>query len=110
MRAHRRFPIDDASQVGEARRAAQALATELAFDEESAGRLALAVTELGTNLFRHVGPGRHAALLIGVDETDGLGVQVLSRFGEEERAEMRGDDGMIAVDCAFCSKIFRIAA
>ena len=78
MRAHRRFPIDDASQVGEARRAAQALATELAFDEESAGRLALAVTELGTNLFRHVGPGRHAALLIGVDETDGLGVQVLS--------------------------------
>ena len=78
MRAHRRFPIDDASQVGDARRAAQALATELAFDEESAGRLALAVTELGTNLFRHVGPGRHAALLIGVDETDGLGVQVMS--------------------------------
>ncbi|WP_431257072.1 SpoIIE family protein phosphatase [Roseateles chitinivorans] len=93
MRAFRRFPIDDASQVGEARRAAQALATELAFDEESAGRLALAVTELGTNLFRHVGPGREAALLIGVDETtlrggqdaqdganaaEGLGVQVLS--------------------------------
>lgn len=78
MRAYRRFPIDDASQVGEARRAAQALATELAFDEESAGRLALAVTELGTNLFRHVGPGRQAALLIGVDETDGRGVEVLS--------------------------------
>lgn len=78
MRAFRRFPIDDASQVGEARRAALALAGELAFDEESAGRLALAVTELGTNLFRHVGPGRQAALLVGVDETDGLGVQVLS--------------------------------
>ncbi len=84
MRAYRRFPIDDASQVGEARRAAQALASELAFDEEAAGRLALAVTELGTNLFRHVGPGRQAALLIGVDEsgplddTAGAAVQVLS--------------------------------
>lgn len=84
MRAYRRFPIDDASQVGEARRAAQALAAELAFDEEAAGRLALAVTELGTNLFRHVGPGRQAALLIGVDESGaqddatGAAVQVLS--------------------------------
>lgn len=34
---------------------------------------------------------------------------VLERFPEDERAEMRGDDGMIGVDCAFCSKIFRIA-
>jgi molecular chaperone Hsp33 len=36
--------------------------------------------------------------------------QVLSRFSEEDRAEMRDEDGLIAVDCAFCSKIFRIAA
>lgn len=34
---------------------------------------------------------------------------VLSRFPEGERSEMRGDDGLIAVDCAFCSKIFKIA-
>ena len=34
---------------------------------------------------------------------------VLARFPEEERAEMRGDDGLVAVDCAFCSKVFRIA-
>ena len=33
---------------------------------------------------------------------------VLTRFPETERAEMRGDDGLIAVDCAFCSKIFSI--
>jgi molecular chaperone Hsp33 len=33
---------------------------------------------------------------------------VLARFPESERVEMRGDDGLIAVDCAFCSKIFRI--
>jgi len=35
---------------------------------------------------------------------------VLSRFPESERAEMRDDDGAIPVDCAFCSKTFRIAA
>jgi molecular chaperone Hsp33 len=33
---------------------------------------------------------------------------VLSRFSDEERAEMRGDDGLITVDCAFCSRIFKI--
>ncbi len=34
---------------------------------------------------------------------------VLARFPEEERASMRGDDGMITVDCAFCSRKFPIA-
>lgn len=34
---------------------------------------------------------------------------VLGQFPEEERAEMRGDDGLIGVDCAFCSKTFGIA-
>lgn len=35
---------------------------------------------------------------------------ILSRFGEEERAEMRDEDGLIPVDCAFCSKVLRIPA
>lgn len=34
--------------------------------------------------------------------------KVLTRFSEEDRAEMRGQDGLIQVDCAFCSKLFRI--
>ena len=33
---------------------------------------------------------------------------VLSRFPDEERAEMVGDDGLVTVDCAFCSKSFGI--
>ena len=33
---------------------------------------------------------------------------VLSRFPASELAEMRGDDGLISVDCAFCSKVFTI--
>jgi molecular chaperone Hsp33 len=34
---------------------------------------------------------------------------VLSRFSIEDREDMRGEDGMISVDCAFCSRIFKIA-
>ena len=37
-------------------------------------------------------------------------LSVLSRFPEEDRIEMRNDDGLILVDCAFCSKQFEIAA
>ena len=33
---------------------------------------------------------------------------VIARFPEGERAEMIGDDGMIRVDCAFCSSSFAI--
>lgn len=33
---------------------------------------------------------------------------VISRFPEEERDEMRNDDGVIVVDCAFCSRSFPI--
>ncbi len=33
---------------------------------------------------------------------------VLARFGAEERQEMRNDEGLILVDCAFCSRIFEI--
>lgn len=35
--------------------------------------------------------------------------QVLGKFSEEDRVEMRGDDGMISIDCAFCSKQFSIS-
>lgn len=35
---------------------------------------------------------------------------VLSRFGAEERAQMADEDGIISVDCAFCSRVFPIEA
>jgi molecular chaperone Hsp33 len=35
--------------------------------------------------------------------------KVLSHFPQADRDEMRGDDGMISVDCAFCSRVFKIA-
>ncbi|WP_442896926.1 Hsp33 family molecular chaperone HslO [Erythrobacter sp.] len=33
---------------------------------------------------------------------------VITRFPEEERREMRNDEGIIAVDCAFCAKSFAL--
>lgn len=35
---------------------------------------------------------------------------VLLRFPEAERADMRDEKGLIAVDCQFCSRVFAIAA
>jgi len=55
---HAVFPMGDASRVGEARRHATELARECGMDELQAGRLALVVTELATNLVRHAERGR----------------------------------------------------
>ncbi|RYY94049.1 MAG: histidine kinase, partial [Comamonadaceae bacterium] len=54
---HAVFPMGDASRVGEARRHAAELAHDCGFDETTTGRLALVVTELGTNLLRHATAG-----------------------------------------------------
>ena len=54
--AQARFAIDDDSKVGEARRAAQALAS-FELDSQTAGKVAIAATELANNLLRHAGGG-----------------------------------------------------
>ena len=33
---------------------------------------------------------------------------VLEKFPEEERAAMRDDEGLVVIDCAFCSKLFKL--
>jgi molecular chaperone Hsp33 len=34
---------------------------------------------------------------------------IVARFPADEQEDMRGPDGVIAVDCAFCSKSFALA-
>lgn len=58
MNSHLAFDLHEPSQVGEARRAAARLAEELNFNDTCSGRLAIVVTELGTNLVRHAQGGR----------------------------------------------------
>jgi anti-sigma regulatory factor (Ser/Thr protein kinase) len=49
--------IEDVSQIGYARRVAQKLAERIGFDATDAGRVALVVTELASNLLKHAGRG-----------------------------------------------------
>jgi anti-sigma regulatory factor (Ser/Thr protein kinase) len=66
------FSIGDPSAVAPARRGIGALAGQLGFDAEDAGRAALVATEIGTNLVKHGGGGELIAQQIGRDGRIGL--------------------------------------
>ena len=72
----RAIEVRDPSQVAEARRAATTLARSHGFSEEDAGRVAILVTELATNLIKHGGGG---SLLVGsYDDPTGAGIECLA--------------------------------
>ena len=76
--------VDDPSQIGEARRNANALAAAVGLNETEAGKFALIATEAATNISKHAqrgeiilrsvtGPGPHlAADLIAIDSGPGI--------------------------------------
>lgn len=71
--------VDDDSQVGEARRAAAALAGEARLGETEAGALAVVVTEVATNLARHARDGRILMRVVGTPPTAGVELVVLDQ-------------------------------
>lgn len=68
--------ISDATGVAEARRAVADLAAALEFDQAAAGELALAVTEAGSNVFKHARGGSIVARVL--ERGDALGVEVMA--------------------------------
>jgi anti-sigma regulatory factor (Ser/Thr protein kinase) len=54
--------VEDSSQVGEARRAAMAVAAHAGLDDVSAGKLSIVISELSTNILKHA---KHGEILIG---------------------------------------------
>ncbi len=68
--------VTEASQVGQARRTAAALARRLGFDETEAGKVALAVTEAATNLVKHGGGGE--VVLRGLEHGGECGIEMLA--------------------------------
>ncbi|RAI44210.1 ATP-binding protein [Rhodoplanes roseus] len=71
-----RVPVTENSQVSEARRTAAERAERHGFGSVDAGRVALATTELATNLIKHAGGGD--ILVGGFEEPDGAGIEVLA--------------------------------
>jgi anti-sigma regulatory factor (Ser/Thr protein kinase) len=71
-----KLPVEDASHVAEARRHCVRLAEQVGFSEPDAGRVAIVVTELATNILKHASTG---VLIAGLIEAGGsYGVQILS--------------------------------
>src|ERR1700740_2208058 len=68
--------VRDASEVGEARRAAAGLAHRNGFPQDVEARIALVATELATNLLKHAGEG-----LLAINEfvdSGGSGIELLA--------------------------------
>lgn len=71
--------VEETSQIGQARRVAQQLATEAGYDATDAGRVALVATELATNVLKHAKGGEiHLATVPGID-TQGVEVIAVDR-------------------------------
>ena len=70
------IPIDDRTQVGEARRVAAQMAETLAFDATQAGKVALAVTEAATNIIKHAGSGK--VVLAPLLRGSSVGLEILA--------------------------------
>lgn len=71
-----RVVCDDESRIGEARRAADAVARSCGLDERARGTLAIVVTEAATNLARHATRG--VILLRDTSALGATGVEVLA--------------------------------
>jgi len=70
------IPIDDRTQVGEARRAGQEMAEALGLGATQAGQVALAVTEAATNIVKHAGTGK--ILLAPLARGGAAGLEILA--------------------------------
>ena len=77
------LPVDAATQVSQARRAATRLAEALGFDATASGNVALVVTEVGTNIIKHgrggeilLHPVHHGSIpgidIVGLDRGPGI--------------------------------------
>lgn len=71
--------VTDPSAVGEARRKVVAFAEEIGFDEHRLGAVALATTEMATNLVKHAGQGYLLVHRLSEREGDGLRITSVDR-------------------------------
>jgi anti-sigma regulatory factor (Ser/Thr protein kinase) len=71
-REQRRHLIEEESQIGEARRDAQRLAMAYGLDATQTGQVAIAATELATNLYRHGSGGEMLLQPVRAGDTEAI--------------------------------------
>ena len=81
--AQQRYVIDDSSKIGEARRAAQTLAS-FEFTAEVAGKVTIAASELANNLLLHAGRGELLIQTLGDTQRAFDVVQTQFRVGSTD--------------------------
>jgi anti-sigma regulatory factor (Ser/Thr protein kinase) len=85
--------ITDVSQVAEARRFALHCATQANFDEVTAGRFAIVVSEAATNLYKHAGGGDLVINCVQRDGKSGLELYALDTGAGMENVHNSMRDG-----------------
>jgi anti-sigma regulatory factor (Ser/Thr protein kinase) len=90
VRQTRSLSVEDSSHVAAVRRVASGLAIMLGFDEPATGRVALALTEVATNVLKHAGRGE--ILLNATRSAGGPVVEIVA---------LDKGQGMINVDRCF---------
>ena len=75
-RSQSRLPVEDASHVGECRRAAQHLAESYDLDATLVGRVGIVATELANNLVKHAGRGE--LLIQAIRDGSDITIEVVS--------------------------------
>ncbi|MDB5807885.1 MAG: serine/threonine protein kinase [Betaproteobacteria bacterium] len=71
--------VEERSQIAEVRREAAALGTAAGFGSETAGKLALAVTETATNIVKHGSGGRIFARTLDAGASSGVEIVAVDR-------------------------------
>lgn len=85
--------VVDSSNAGEARRAAAEIAASLGLNETECGKVAIAVTEIATNLVKHAEGGRILFERVGRNGHSGLRVLSLDKGPGIENISMALRDG-----------------
>ena len=71
--------VEDSSQIGYARRVAQKLAQDIGFSETDAGRVALVVTELASNILKHAERGELHLRVVPGGSANGIEILAVDR-------------------------------
>lgn len=71
--------ITDASLAGEARRVAVRLVEEIGMDEGDCGGVAIAITEMATNIVKHAGTGTIVCQQLGSNGTRGMRILAIDK-------------------------------